>query len=250
MSRTPEADPRLVLVAITRRGVLRARALADEQPAAGLVVAERFAALVADLDNEVIAYRGRLSEEIAGLFERFDQIVFFLSLGAVVRLIAPHLRSKQTDPAVLVVDDAAQFVIPVLSGHIGGANAFAAVLAEQLGARAVITTASDVGETIAVDLLGRELGWRLEASSRDLTRVAAQVVNGEAIALVQEAGGNDWWRRPTTLPGNIHRYERLEDVDLSRYAAVLWVSHRELPATLRASLTGRLLVYRPPNGAT
>jgi len=67
------------------------------------------------------------------------EIVFFVALGAVVRLVAPHLVAKETDPGILVVDDAAQFVIPVLSGHQGGANAFARELADMLSATPVLT---------------------------------------------------------------------------------------------------------------
>jgi len=71
--------------------------------------------------------------------------VFFVSLGAVVRLIAPFLKSKDEDPGVTVVDDAGQYAIPVLSGHVGGANAMAEQVAALLGAAPVLTTASDVG---------------------------------------------------------------------------------------------------------
>lgn len=243
-------EPRVGFVAITRHSAARLRLLAVDFPGATLFVAERFAPLTADLPNPVVAYPGPLRGQVAGLFGRFDQIVFFVSLGAVVRLIAPHLRSKHEDPGVLVVDDAARFVIPVISGHIGGANAFARELAARLRVQAIVTTASDVGGTLAVDLLGRELGWRRELPEQtvagDLTRIAARVVNGEPIAFVQEAGRRDWWRHAVPLPRNIHLFDQLEAVDLDRYAAILWVTHREVPVVLRTALAGRLILYRPP----
>jgi len=173
-------------------------------------------------------------------------VVFFVSLGAVVRLIAPHLKSKDEDPGVLVVDDAAQFVIPVLSGHVGGANAMAETVATLLGATPVLTTASDVGKTIPVDILGRELGWKVEAPKINITRVSAHVVNGEPVAVVQEAGSPHWWTRPTPLPPSIHRFERLADVDLARFKAVLWITHAPVTAAHWAELHERLVVYRPP----
>jgi cobalt-precorrin 5A hydrolase len=111
----------------------------------------------------------------------------------VVRLIAPHLGNKEDDPAVVVVDEAGQFVIPVLSGHLGGANALAGRLATALGATPVLTTASDARQTLAVDLLGRELGWRLEADHATLLRASAAMVNDEPVALVQEAGAKSIW---------------------------------------------------------
>ena len=166
----------------------------------------------------------------------------------MVRLIAPHLKSKDEDPGILVVDDAAQFVIPVLSGHVGGANAYAEQLATLIGATPVVTTASDVGKTIAVDILGRELGWKVEAPKINITRVSAHVVNEEPIAVVQEGGAKNWWTRPTPLPKNIHLFDNFEAVDLEKHKAVLWITGREIPATLWQQLEERLVVYRPPQG--
>ena len=212
-------------------------------------MAEKFAALMVGLPNPVRAYSGAFRDEIATLFTEFDQVVFFVSLGAVVRLIAPHLKSKDEDPGVLVVDDAAQFVSPVLSGHVGGANAMAEQVAALLGATAVLTTASDVGKTIPVDILGRELGWKVEAPKINITRVSAHVVNGEPIAVVQEVGSPDWWTRPTPLPGTIHKFSRFEDVDLAVFKAVLWITHAEVTAERWQQLHERLVVYRPPLAA-
>ena len=239
-------QPRVALLAITKHGAAQVRELATRMPEAQVVVSDKFASVMAGLDNEVQAYSGALREQMAGLFAAYDQIVFFVSLGAVVRLIAPHLKSKDEDPGVLVVDDAAQFVIPVLSGHVGGANAYAEQVARLLGATPVVTTASDVGKTIPVDILGRELGWQVEAPKLNITRVSAHVVNEEPIAFVQEAGSKAWWTRPTPLPGNIHLFERFEDVNLAQHKAVLWVTQREIAPELWAQLNERLVVYRPP----
>lgn len=240
---------RVVLVAITKHGAQQTAGLARQLPQASVCVAEKFAPLMAGLPNPVRAYGGAFRDEIATLFSGFDQVVFFVSLGAVVRLIAPHLKSKEEDPGVLVVDDAGQFVIPVLSGHVGGANAMAEQVAALLGATAVLTTASDVGMTIPVDILGRELGWKVEAPKLNITRVSAHVVNGEPVAVVQDAGSPDWWTRPTPLPATIHKFERLEDVDLSHFKAVLWITHAEVTAERWQQLNERLVVYRPPQAA-
>jgi len=243
---TNEAAPRVVLVAITRHGAQQTAGLARLLPEASVCVADKFAPLMAGLPNPVRAYAGAFRDEIATLFADFDQVVFFVSLGAVVRLIAPHLKSKDEDPGVLVVDDAAQFVIPVLSGHVGGANAMAEQVAALLDATPVLTTASDVGKTIPVDILGRELGWKVEAPKINITRVSAHVVNGEPVAVVQEAGSADWWTRPTPLPANIHRFARFDDVDLARFKAVLWITQAEVSAEHWRTLAERLVVYRPP----
>ncbi|MGJ7505473.1 MULTISPECIES: cobalamin biosynthesis central domain-containing protein [unclassified Variovorax] len=241
-----ETAPRVVLVAITKHGAQQTAGLARLLPEASVCVADKFAPLMAGLPNPVRAYAGAFRDEIAALFADFDQVVFFVSLGAVVRLIAPHLKNKDEDPGVLVVDDAAQFVIPVLSGHVGGANAMAEQVAALLGATPVLTTASDVGKTIPVDILGRELGWKVEAPKINITRVSAHVVNGEPIAVVQEAGSPDWWTRPTPLPANIHRFARFGEVDLARFKAVLWITQAEVSAERWTALAERLVVYRPP----
>ena len=243
---TTNTAPRLCLVAITKHGAAQAARLATDLPDADICTSAKFAAQFAEVQNTVRAYDGALRDEIGPLFANYDQIVFFVSLGAVVRLVAPHLRSKYEDPCIIVVDDAGQYVIPVLSGHVGGANEWSERVADLIGATPVLTTASDVGRTIPVDILGRHLGWKVEAPKINITRVSAHVVNGEPIAFVQEAGSPDWWTRPTPLPDTIHRFARFDEVPLDRFAAVLWVTHADVPAERWDALHERLVVYRPP----
>lgn len=243
---TNQPAPRVCLVAITKHGAAQAARLAADLPEADICTSAKFAATFAEVSNTVRAYDGALRDEIAPLFEGYDQIIFFVSLGAVVRLIAPHLRSKDEDPGIIVVDDAGQYVIPVLSGHVGGANEWSERVADLLGAAPVLTTASDVGRTIPVDILGRHLDWKVEAPKINITRVSAHVVNGEPIAFVQEAGSPDWWTRPTPLPENIHRFTHFDEVPLDRYAALLWVTHADVPEERWTALKERLVVYRPP----
>ncbi len=237
--------PRIALVAITKHGAAQVAELARQLPQADILISERFCPAVDGVKNRVKAYQGPFRNQIADLFSNYDQIVFFVSLGAVVRLIAPFLKSKDEDPGVIVIDDAGQYVIPVLSGHVGGANACAEMLAKRIGAQAVLTTASDVGKTIPVDILGRELGWKVDAPKINITRVSAHVVNEEPVAFVQEAGSPDWWTRSTPLPKNIHLFERFEDVDLDRFKAILWVTERDIEPALWQQLDEKLVVYRP-----
>lgn len=237
---------RLCLIAITKHGAAQAAALARELPQAQICTAAKFASAFAGLPNPLHAYTGALRDEIAPLFAGFDQLVFFVSLGAVVRLIAPCLKSKDEDPGVTVVDDAGQFVIPVLSGHVGGANVWSERIADLIGATPVLTTASDVGKTIPVDILGRHLGWRVEAPKLNITRVSAQVVNGEPVAFVQDAGSLHWWTRPTPLPANIELLSDFAQVRPEYHKAVLWVTHSPVTPEMWAAWAERLVVYRPP----
>jgi len=246
---------KIAVVSITRHGIALAGKVVAALPGAQLFAPEKFQA-----EAEIAApgaahtYVGKVGDQVPALFAAFDGIVAIVSLGAVVRLIAPHLRSKETDPAVVVVDEAGKFAIPVLSGHLGGANELAGHLATALGATPVLTTASDARQTLAVDLLGRELGWTFEATHDEVVRASAAVVNDEPVALVQEAGSADWWThhangRGGPLPANLQRFTRLEDIDPAKFGAVLWISEREMPAALVAPLAGKRIVYRPGKAA-
>lgn len=121
---------------------------------AGAVLAQRIADIL-HLDKSDIHSITKFAEkyeftshksvcaDMGELFSANDALIFIGACGIAVRDIAPHLKNKTVDPAVLVLDDQGKFVIPILSGHIGGANALACHLAEKLGAVPVITTATD-----------------------------------------------------------------------------------------------------------
>lgn len=248
----PFTHDRIAVVSITRHGIALAGHVVAALPGARLFAPEKFAAEAhAAAPGAAACYAGKTAEQIPILFSNFDGIVAIVSLGAMVRLVAPYLVKKESDPGVVVIDEAGRFVIPMLSGHLGGANALAGVLAQALDATPVLTTASDARQTLAVDLLGRELGWRFEASHDEVVRASAAVVNDEPVALVQEAGSPDWWARHANgrsgpLPANLFPFARLEDVDTERFGAVLWISHRAEPAHLTQRLAGKRITYRPP----
>lgn len=189
---------RLALVAITKHGIEHARELKLRLPGAELWVSEKQKALAPDADGSFPA----IKDFTALAWDRYDGLVYHVSLGAVVRTIAPFLKGKDVDPAVVTVDDGKRFAISLLSGHVGGANELAEQVAQALGAQAVVTTASDARATVAVDILGRELGWTLEDKAF-VTPVSAAVVNERPVAFIQECGERGWWTRPTPLPGNI-----------------------------------------------
>ncbi|MFW6294809.1 MAG: cobalt-precorrin 5A hydrolase [Halanaerobium sp.] len=107
-----------------------------------------------------------LSSLVKRVFKEYDALIFIMALGIVVRVIAPLLESKKSDPAVLTIDDTAQNVISTLSGHLGGANQLTAELADFLKARPVITTATDCNNKLAVDLLAQRLNCKIKPFSR------------------------------------------------------------------------------------
>lgn len=99
----------------------------------------------------------RLAEIVPQVFQRCDAMIFIMAAGIAVRTVAPHLASKLSDPAVLVMDEGGRHIISLLSGHIGGANRLTEYLAASLGADPVITTATDVNRLLAPDVLAAEL---------------------------------------------------------------------------------------------
>ena len=121
-----------------------------------------------------------LAAFVGPLFREADALIFIGACGIAVRGIAPHVRDKRTDPAVLSVDELAGFVIPLLSGHIGGANALAARLADALGATAAVTTATDVNGRFSVDAWAAEQGLFI-SDMRAAKAVSAAILEGPVL---------------------------------------------------------------------
>lgn len=111
------------------------------------------------------------------LFAWADALVFVGAVGIAVRSIAPYVRDKRTDPAVLSVDELGKFVIPLLSGHIGGANALAEKLAQGLGAVPVVTTATDINGRFSVDAWAARQGLYI-ADMGAAKAVSAAILEG------------------------------------------------------------------------
>ncbi len=228
------------LLAITKHGTDLARGLAEAMGDADLHVPQKFADAAGP---RAMPFATTVREQLGELFRRYDGLVVFISLGAVVRMVAPLLQDKHVDPGVVVVDDRARYAISVLSGHLGGANALARRVGALLGAQPVITTASDVGGTIAVDLLGRGFGWTLEQQA-NVTPVSASVVNEEPVAVFQDAGETDWWAAGRPLPATIHLVPSLEEAARPAFRAALLITDRLLGSQWR-DLLRKAVVYRP-----
>ena len=188
-------------------------------------------------NNSIIWYSEPTSDKIIELFKNSNALICLFSLGAVIRLIAPHLKDKKTDPAVIVIDDKTNFVISVLSGHIGGANELTQEISEKLNALPVITTAADVNKTIAVDLVGREFGWRIDDETT-VTKISAHMVNAEPIGVFQQTNDQKWYKQ---LPKNVTIYNSLEELKKSNSKAHLIISDE----IIDNELSQESVIYRP-----
>jgi len=192
-------------------------------------------------NNKIQWYDESTTQKIVDLFKNNDGVICLFSLGAVIRLLAPHIKDKKTDPAVIVIDDNANFVISVLSGHLGGANELSNEIAEKMGATPVITTAADVNKTIAVDLVGREFGWKIDDDS-NVTRISAFMVNKEKIGIFQNIGKKEWWKGK--LPENITFFSNMEDLKDSDSKGYLIITNDQISDE---NVLKNSVVYRVPN---
>ena len=118
-------------------------------------------------------------------FETDDGIIFVGACGIAVRSIAPYVASKKSDPAVLVVDECGKFVISLLSGHLGGANALAIKVAEILGAEPVVTTATDLHDRFAVDVFAKNNHCAI-FNMKAAKEVSAAILAGETVGFYSE----------------------------------------------------------------
>ena len=139
------------------------------------------------IGTDVISVQSSLSEWAGEQMAAHHALVFIGACGIAVRAIAPWITDKLHDSPVLVMDERGQYVIPLLSGHVGGANELAARLAMELGADPVITTATDLNDRFAVDLFAKRNG--LWIYNRDgIAKVSAKVLAGEEITLSVQTG--------------------------------------------------------------
>ena len=222
------------VLAITKNGVQIGLQLKSTFPEWTVYAPDKFS----NSSSQVCWYSESTTSKIAELFKNSDALICLFSLGAVIRLISQHLVDKKTDPAVIVIDDKVNFVISVLSGHLGGANQLTEEIAKKLGAIPVITTAADVNKTLAVDLIGREYGWIIDDDST-VTKVSAHMVNEEKIGVFQDAGEKKWWKGQ--LPKNVTIYDSLEDMKNSDCKGFLIISDR----IIEGDFLKDAVVYRP-----
>ncbi|WP_226966443.1 cobalt-precorrin 5A hydrolase [Sulfurimonas sediminis] len=114
----------------------------------------------------------------------FDAIIFLMATGAVIRKIAPHLKDKATDPAVLIMTLNLQRVIPLLSGHLGGANELANELCEKIeGCVNFVTTASDQIKVLAFDMFAKKYGFSI-SNLKSLAEVSNAIINKKQVQVV------------------------------------------------------------------
>ena len=221
------------VLAITKNGINIGERLKELFPNWDIFVPSK----LSNENKSITWYSEPTSDKIIELFKNSNALICLFSLGAVIRLIAPYLKDKKTDPAIIVIDDKTTFVISVLSGHIGGANELTQEISEKLNALPVITTAADVNKTIAVDLVGREFGWKIDDETT-VTKISAHMVNAEPIGVFQQTGNKKWYKE---LPKNVTIYDNLEELKKSNSKAHLIICD----IIINNELAQESVIYRP-----
>ena len=176
---------------------------------------------------------------MAAHFREYDLFVFIGAMGICIRSIAPFIKDKYTDPAILCVDSTGSFVISVLSGHIGGANDWARRVAAITGGEAVVTTQSDNTGLWALDTLARRFDWRTAASHAEMNRMISLFVGNQPTALLLDVKdrGTDYLER--TLPEHVSVFYRFEDIRPEAFRLIIAVT----PFIYTADVP--ILYYRP-----
>jgi cobalt-precorrin 5A hydrolase len=179
------------------------------------------------LHSEASLY-DNLSVLINSIFNKYDGLVFIMAAGIVVRVIAPHVRDKRFDPAVVVMDDAGIHAISLLSGHLGGANELTEKVAEAVGACPVITTATDVAHLPAPDVLSVKLDLGIEPFE-ELKAVNAAIVAGQRVPFFidQQLAQAEKYVQGAAEMG-VELLDMKELSDLEKYDAAVIITDKEL----------------------
>lgn len=173
---------RAAVISFTDHGALLAARLSEELPKRQIACQAWVKKKNAVSTDRVQALDGPLKAWTREQFHRADLLIFIGAAGIAVRSIAPFVQSKKTDPAVLAADEQGKYVISLLSGHIGGANAMARLTAEILGAEPVITTATDLHGKFAVDAFAARRDLYLD-SMEYAKEIAAVLVAGRRVGM-------------------------------------------------------------------
>ena len=176
---------KIAMISFTGNGRRLERSLAHELEKEGHQVLQ--AVKCKELESDKDAVKCSAREWTGEQFRTRDVLIFIGAVQIAVRLIASFIGSKTTDPAVLVLDEKGQYCIPILSGHIGGANELAERIAEMAGALPVITTATDIRGKWAIDVFARKNHLYIEDMQK-AKQISAKILEGKTVVAAIESG--------------------------------------------------------------
>ncbi len=165
---------------------------------------------------------------VGDLFLQSDAIIFIGAMGICVRCIAPYVMDKHTDPAVICIDSTGKYIIPVLSGHIGGANELSIELAQILGGNAIVTTQSDNTGLWALDTLAEKFDWSVVAddltdNENAMNACIAAFVNKRPTALLLNIRDKGTEYLEQSRPEHVQIFNKFSDIPLDQFELVITV---------------------------
>ncbi|MCK8603217.1 cobalt-precorrin 5A hydrolase [Desulfoferrobacter suflitae] len=242
----------VAILAITRHGAGLALEILKKLPGSVCYVPSR---LGCPATENMVVFE-KLEEAVRHAWSNHHALVCIMASGIVVRHLAPLVEHKALDPAVIVMDEQGQFVVSLLSGHLGGANALARRIARMTGGQAVITTASDVRGKPAIDLIARDANLAIENSAM-VARLARAFLEEETIWIFDpyehlkphlQQEGNVLWTDDVLSDGRMpgpgekgHSKEQLNVLRDGQSRVGIWVSEQLPPTDLCC------LILRPRN---
>ena len=229
----------IAIISLTKKGLDVGRKLLAVYEKSFLYAPQRF--LEDPCPERCLPYDISIRQILHTAFQKHKSLICVMASGIVVRELAPLLKSKHTDPAVVVVDESGKYCISLLGGHKGGANALAKKCADILQGQAVITTASDVQALPALDLLPEIYGWHMRFE-KNLTAISAVVVNDEPLLVYQDCGSRTWF--PHELPQQWKMAASFEEIIQSDIPNVFCISFRDC-CKINEKSSKRLLVFHP-----
>ena len=162
--------------------------------------------------------------EIGKQWKKYDAFIFIGAMGICVRTIAPYIKDKHEDPAVVCIDSLGKNVISVLSGHIGGANDLTREIAELMGAREVITTQSDNAGLWALDTFEKRFDWPIASDIYEMNECIFAFVNRQPTALLLEARDEGTDYLEATKPDHVTIINDIREADPQKYKLLIMVT--------------------------
>ncbi len=220
------------IITITRGGIELGLRLHERLEDSELFIPEKYKGLTSGKGTVF----GALKELVVKAFSSYEGLIFIMATGIVVRTIAPLIKGKDVDPAVVVMDEAGRFAISMLSGHLGGANELAEKTGKLVGATPVITTATDVCNKPCAEDVAKDLECEID-NVQGIKRVNSAFLHDEPVAINLPAEK----RGSVAGQGNFIFCETLEELVRSD-AACIAITNRLLPEIME-----NCLVFRPKN---
>ena len=238
---TPVQHNGVAILTLTAPAVRLGRRLVMCLPGSTLYLPQRLSETGDNQQENIRPFQESIRQVLQSAFNEHNELVCIMASGIVVRELAPLLKNKHSDPAVVVLDAEGRFAISLLCGHEGGANTLARKIAAITDGQAVITTASDSAKIPALDSLAKERGWKLHPQSK-LAAVMAAWVNEENIGLVVEQDHDC----PLELQiPNYILYPDWQTARGHRTANMMLLTYRQPPDDIWTAFANTV-VYHPP----